>query len=68
MRLIIACLAAAVVVGCTQTPTTSMKQHVVDENYVAMIEKAAEDNSSRVEVIWVNPPTQVVAKTDNMKP
>lgn len=68
MRLIIACLAAAVVVGCSQTPTASMKQRVVDDNYVAMVENAANSNSSRVEVIWINPPTQIVAQTDNMKP
>lgn len=68
MRLIIACLAAVVVVGCSQTPTASMKQRVVDDNYVALVENAANSNSSRVEVIWINPPTQVVAQTDNMKP
>lgn len=68
MRLIIAFIVAFGLAGCSTSPDSmNTSKRVVDEDYVAMIENSANYNSSRVEVIWVNPPTRVVKKDNELK-
>lgn len=64
-------LGVALISGCSSTHTaqTSTKR-VVDKDYVAAVEAAANRSTAKNSIIWVNPPTQEVAlnapkKTEN---
>lgn len=57
MRIIFVVIIGLILAGCSQTPTTVSKSKVaVDGDYVAAVERAAEQAS--VDVIWINPPTR----------
>ncbi|MBR9907776.1 MAG: hypothetical protein GYB30_06945 [Gammaproteobacteria bacterium] len=63
MRITLLLIIAMLLIGCSQTPDSSVRtKTVVDDNYIATVEQAAQQ--SAVDVIWVNPPTRQI-KEDN---
>lgn len=64
MRILFVLIMGLILAGCSQTPTNQTKSRmVVDDSYVASIEKAAEQAS--VDVIWVNPPMRKTEQNQN---
>jgi uncharacterized lipoprotein len=62
-------LGVALTSGCSSTQTAEAPaKRVVDREYVAAVEAATQRSTAQTKVIWVNPPTEVVAKNGAPEP
>lgn len=62
-------LGVVLISGCSSTHTAQTPtKRVVDRDYVAAVEAAAQRSTTQSRIIWVNPPTEYVADNGGQEP